>query len=673
MNREALSQKVLVLGIEGMDPRKTRKYVDEGLMPNTKKIIERGCQRHDLVLLGGVPTITPPMWATLATGASPMVHGITDFFLQVPGKLDEYTYAMHSSSCHAEQIWNVTAESGKKTLVWHWPSASWPPSSDSPNLHVVDGSSPGGVNMSTAQIDTEMILFASKNADGITFVPNAGSDAGVPCVVTDLKPVGENKSKKKAVNATNGTVLNNYILDPQDGQLVSRYRGYDMALSTIKPAAGWADAPAESLEFVLLLAKGLIRRVGLILKNEQGIYDRVAIYKNKKESAPLYILENEKFTTGILDETYKDEKIVTANRNMRLMDLEEDGSKFKLYVSPTMDITMNAFWSPKSLYQTIVANVGYPTPTSMIYGKDIDIKAKTMLASWQASAKWQADSLNYLMKNEGYEMVFSHFHNVDLQGHTYLTFIPDGTEQFGVEKYLDFSKLIYKQTDDYIGEFVHFLDEGWTIIIVSDHALVSPKHVGRMMGDSTGVNVRVMQELGLCDLKHDENGHELREMDWSKTKAVACRGNHIYINLKGKYPHGIVDPADQYEVEEEVMTKLYGYKDKVTGKRIISLALRNQDAVILGLAGPEAGDIIYFMAEGYNFEHGDSLSTVLGEGDTSVSPIFIAAGTGIKQGEETVRYIRETDVAPTVAVLAGVRFPKDCEGAPAYQIFDQEI
>ena len=309
----------------------------------------------------------------------------------------------------------------------------------------------------------------------------------------------------------------------------------------------------------------------------------------------------------------------------------------------------------------------------MIYGKDIDIKAKTMLASWQASAKWQADSLNYLMKNEGYEMVFSHFHNVDLQGHTYLTFIPDGTEQFGVEKYLDFSKLIYKQTDDYIGEFVHFLDEGWTIIIVSDHALVSPKHGGRMMGDSTGVNVRVMQELGLCDLKHDENGHELREMDWSKTKAVACRGNHIYINLKGKYPHGIVDPADQYEVEEEVMTKLYGYKDKVTGKRIISLALRNQDAVILGLAGPEAGDIIYFMAEGYNFEHGDSLSTVLGEGDTSVSPIFIAAGTGIKQGEETVRYIRETDVAPTVAVLAGVRFPKDCEGAPAYQIFDQEI
>ena len=673
MKREALAEKVMVLGIDGMDPRKTRKFVDEGLMPNTKKIIEMGAQRHDLVLLGGVPTITPPMWATLATGASPMVHGITDFFLQVPGKLDEYCYAMHSSSCHAEQIWNVTAESGIKTLVWHWPSASWPPSSDSENLHVVDGSSPGGVNMSTAQVDAEMILYASKNADGVTFVPNAGSDAGVPCVVTDLKTVDEGKGRKKAKDAKAGSVLNNYILNEPDGQMVSRYRGYDMSLSTIKPAQGWANAPQDALEFVLLLAKGLVRRVGLILKNEQGVYDRVAIYKSKKEEEPLYVLENEKFVVGIIDDTYKDDQLIKANCNMRLMDLEEDGSKFKLYVSPTMNIAVDDFWSPKSLYKDIVENIGYPTPTSMIYGKDIDLKAKTMIPSWTASAQWQADSINYLIEKEGYKAVFSHFHNVDLQGHTYLTFIPDGTEKVSAEQYLEFSKLIYKQTDDYVGKFVHLLDEGWTIIIVSDHALVSPTHGARMMGDSTGVNVRIMQELGLCQVKRDENGNELREMDWSKTKAVACRGNHIYINVKGKYPHGIVEPEDQFEVEEEVMTKLYGYKDKVTGKRIIALALRNRDAVLLGLSGPEAGDIIYFMAEGYNFEHGDTLSTALGEGDTSVSPIFIAAGAGIKKGFETERYIRETDVAPTVSILLGVRFPKECEGAPAYQIFDQEV
>ena len=52
-----------------MDPKMTRRLVDEGRLPNIEKLIKQGGARHDLVLLGGVPTITPPMWTTLATGA----------------------------------------------------------------------------------------------------------------------------------------------------------------------------------------------------------------------------------------------------------------------------------------------------------------------------------------------------------------------------------------------------------------------------------------------------------------------------------------------------------------------------------------------------------------------------------------------------------------------------
>ena len=37
---------------------------------------------------------------------------------------------------------------------------------------------------------------------------------------------------------------------------------------------------------------------------------------------------------------------------------------------------------------------------------------------------------------------------------------------------------------------------------------------------------------------------------------------------------------------------------KVTGMRIIACALRNKDAVLLGLGGPQSGDIIYWTAEG---------------------------------------------------------------------------
>ena len=80
VERKALTNKILLLGIDGLDPRLTRKYVDQGIMPNTKQYIERGACREDLVMLGGHPTVTPPMWTTLACGCYANVHGITGFY-----------------------------------------------------------------------------------------------------------------------------------------------------------------------------------------------------------------------------------------------------------------------------------------------------------------------------------------------------------------------------------------------------------------------------------------------------------------------------------------------------------------------------------------------------------------------------------------------------------------
>ena len=59
--------------------------------------------------------------------------------------------------------------------------------------------------------------------------------------------------------------------------------------------------------------------------------------------------------------------------------------------------------------------------------------------------------------------------------------------------------------------------------------------------------------------------------------------------------------------------------------------------------------------------------------NTSLSPIFIAAGAGIKPGFKTTRVIREVDVAPTVSALLGVPYPAECEGAPVYQILTDQI
>ena len=89
--------------------------------------------------------------------------------------------------------------------------------------------------------------------------------------------------------------------------------------------------------------------------------------------------------------------------------------------------------------------------------------------------------------------------------------------------------------------------------------------------------------------------------------------------------------------------------------------------------GPECGDIIFFINEGYNKVHADSWSTYEGFGGTSVAPTFLAAGKGLKEGFDCPRIIRQIDVVPTMAVLLGLRVPAQCEGAPIYQILADEF
>ena len=684
----AKATKVAVLGIDAMDPRLTRKYVDMGIMPNTKRLIEEGSCREDLMLLGALPTVTPPQWTTLATGAYPSTHGITAFYRQ-GGDLDMVNLNFDSTNCHAEQMWNVTAEAGKKTLVWHWPGSAWPPSSDSENLHVVDGTSPGGVNMSSAQVDVEFIVMASEQNDVITYRSGAmTSDAKVPCVVTGL---GDEKKAKKNTGMAglmqrkmeDGFRL--YIMDPwKDGQGGSNAIPADVAFSSLKPAdpEKWAsDIPEGAKEFVILLSGGLIRRPALVLKNAEGKYDHVAIYKNKKAAEPMVTIQNREYVRDIIDDCIKNDDTIQASRDMRVLEIAEDGSKVKMWVSASMNIEADMMWSPKSLYKEIVENVGYPSPCSTLGFGDFELIYDCMHQCWQHVADFQADSLCYLMENNGYEVVFSHFHAPDLQKHMFIRDLAKGTENVTPEQYEFIMQAIYKQTDNYLGKFLPFLDKGWTLIVTSDHAQVCPKYGLRGLGD-TGMNVQIMEDLGYTVLEvNPETGKKKRRVDWTKTKAVANREMHIYLNIKGRNKHvladgteidGLIDPADQYEVEEQIITDLYNIKDKESGKRIIAWALRGKDAIALGIGGsyPDNGDIIYCMAEGYEHDHDDSMATSLGECDTSAGPIFIGTGAGFKKGYYTDRLIRQVDVAPTIATILGTRVTAQCEGAPMYQMIE---
>ena len=84
-NRNAMVKRVIFLGLDGLDPRLTEKYMAEGKMPNLARLREQGSYRR---LRTTFPAISPVAWSTFATGVNPARHNIFDFLSR-----DVRTYA----------------------------------------------------------------------------------------------------------------------------------------------------------------------------------------------------------------------------------------------------------------------------------------------------------------------------------------------------------------------------------------------------------------------------------------------------------------------------------------------------------------------------------------------------------------------------------------------------
>ncbi|MBP3584800.1 MAG: alkaline phosphatase family protein, partial [Peptococcaceae bacterium] len=540
--------------------------------------------------------------------------------------------------------------------------------------------------------DEERVIIATTKCQHGGCMPYGAKDSHIDCDITEIpRPVlhfapqnpndprlEEYRQKFREM----GTVFQDY--DPvgastvRNGVFWDDYNMFHLAdwptflsLSPISEPEGWANAPADAKEFTIYYGwSNKNPRPALILKND-GKYNQVAIYASKDAQEPLCVLDEDVYTPNCPDTMNYHGKVCNVVRNMRLLEIAEDGSYVRMWASNASDADNSDCWYPRWIFDKVKENFGPPSASSMSACQDYDLIIKCSGEQWAQCAQWQADAMLYMMENEGVEVVFSHFHGPDLSGHSYMKYLKNrDTSKYDESVIREWHANTYKWTDDYIGRFLPMIDKGWTILLVSDHALICPEAEPNYICDNSGVNIGVMKELGFTVLKKDENGNELQEIDWSKTVAVQSATNTIHLNLKGRDRWGIVDPADKYEVEEQIITALYGYRDKKTGKRIVSVALHEKDAVLLGMAG---GDIMIMIHEDYNFDHGESLSTAQGHNDTSVSPIFVAAGPGVKQGHVIKGYVREVDVAPTAAVLLGVNIPKDCEGAPAYQIFTERV
>lgn len=113
-------RRILLIGLDGADWDVIDPLIVQGGMPNLARLIREGTRAR---LRTNIPTLSPLLWTTVATGKAPDRHGINDFLVHDPrtGR----RVPINSTFRKAKAFWNILtgAEIPCDVVAW-W--ATWP-------------------------------------------------------------------------------------------------------------------------------------------------------------------------------------------------------------------------------------------------------------------------------------------------------------------------------------------------------------------------------------------------------------------------------------------------------------------------------------------------------------------------------------------------------------------
>lgn len=235
---------------------------------------------------------------------------------------------------------------------------------------------------------------------------------------------------------------------------------------------------------------------------------------------------------------------------------------------------------------------------------------------------------------------------------------------------------LYRQLDECLGDLVARTSDDDVVMFMSDHGMQSctgAVNMDRLLesfgylefsasnavlgpmqwGPVRTVARKVYDSLGL----HGKVALP-QAVNWSKTRAytsVRSTGEGVSVNLAGREPDGIVDPADYERVRDEVAERLASFTDPSTGTRPVGQIWRREE-VFKGRFADEAPDLLLEPAPLYSLTHAkakveraDWLS-----GDHRVDGVLAVVGPALYRTTfpDAARLV---DLAPTI--LAAARAP----------------
>ncbi len=619
-------KRLIVVGLDGQDPKLTDRFLEAGKLPNLQKLKESGCYSR----IGTTyPALSPVAWSSFSTGTNPGKHNIFDF---LDRDLRSYLPKLSSTAIgRVERFFKL----GKYRIPLH-----------KPELRLLRRSKPFWTILGEHSIWSTVLRVP------ITFPPDKfyGAQLAAMCVPDLL--------------GTQGTFL---LFTTRKSSETFKEGGQRVELEqppSSREFSGQIEGPENTF-----LASGEPLAAPLTVEVHEG---------RKRASVDLGTGEAQELEVGELSDWLEIEfpaaPGVKVRGQCRVQIIEMD-EHFSLYLSP-INISPEKPAMP----------ISHPGYYATYLSKKVGPYATLGLAedTWALNEKITTDETfleqTYDIDKEREEMFFSSldtlrtgslvcvFDGTDRIQHMFWRYLEDGhpaAAHAGEDRRENAIEELYAHNDALVGRIMEKVRDDDLLIVLSDHGFASFRR---------GVNLnRWLLDNGYLVLEEGADGSAewLQGIDWSKTRAYVLGLSGLFINLAGREEKGIVKPGEEAAaLKAEIMAGLAGLVDEESGEVAINEAFDTAE-IYEGPYVRNAPDLVIGFNDGYRTSWDCATGVVTAplfednvkawSGDHCIDPRLVP-GVFFCNRPIDVDDPSLLDIAPSALKLFGIEPPPHMEG-----------
>jgi predicted AlkP superfamily phosphohydrolase/phosphomutase len=545
---------LVVIAIDGMDPALVRAYTAEGRMPRVAHMVEGGSLFE---LMTSNPPQSPVAWSSFITGHESEVHGIYDFLHRDPHTLAPYLSTSKAlGPSFVIDLGEFAVPFGGEIELLRKGEPFWSKMADD------------GVPVTVVKVPANYPPEEESSARVLSGMgtPDLLGTPGLFQLFTTDEDL--------------------YVENPNGGRLHPLYRaGEDRAIARIDGPPDPFSGDGESLHLPLEVIVQPELEAAMIQIGDQGAMLRVGEWS---DWIPI------SFVVGPL---------MTIRGMVRAYLASVDG-EISVYVSPVNIDPMSpaqAISSPHEYAADLARDVGrfytqgMPDDTKALIAGALDpdqfLEQSSLVFGEQVAV------LEHELSRFDDGFLFVYFSEVDLVSHVFWRAIePDAPESD--RRYAHVIPDLYSAMDGVVGRVLDRVGDRATVMVMSDHGFAPWKkkvHLNAWLA-----------ERGYLVPAATPTGGPLGHIDWERTRAYAIGLNLLYLNRKGREPHGIVEEQDADWLLARIGQELEELRDPEDGTRVVTRTFRPEPTIY----AERAPDLIIGYARGYRASDPSALGEI---------------------------------------------------------------